>query len=135
MLNSGVLIRAWEEADFPTIQALSTAEGWPTPTERPDAALSAWRNSWPALVAVGDGSVIGFLRALSDGAVTTYVAELLVAPAWRGKGIASALLDAAHALAPGSRLDLLATGASRTFYEHLGYRSFSGFRASWEERR
>ncbi len=37
-LPSGVAIRPWAETDFPTIQTLSDAEGWPTPRTRPDEA-------------------------------------------------------------------------------------------------
>ena len=82
-LPVGVSIRSWDETDFPAIQTLAQAEGWSTPRERPGEALAAWQRSWPALVAVMDGALIGFCRALSDGGVTTYVAELLVAPGWR----------------------------------------------------
>ena len=133
-LPNGVTIRPWEDADFLAIQRLSEAEGWPTPLQRPDEALQAWRHSWPALVAIAEQRVIGFCRALSDGAVTTYVAEVLVAPAWRGQGIASALLEASQRLCPGSRLDLLALPTSQTFYEHAGFHPFAGFRLSWPER-
>lgn len=62
------------------IQHLSVAEGWTTPADRPDDALAAWRHSWPSLVALHEGTVIGYSRGLSDGAVTTYIAEVLVAP-------------------------------------------------------
>lgn len=132
-LPSGVIVRAWNDADFPAVQHLSEAEGWPTPAERPREVLDAWRRSWPTLVALHEETVIGFSRALSDGGVTTYVAELLVAPAWRRLGIASALLRATHQLCPGSRLDLLATSTSSSYYERLGFRSFRGFRWSWQE--
>jgi GNAT superfamily N-acetyltransferase len=108
-LPAGVAIRAWDEADFPTVQQLSTAENWTTPIARPDDALEAWRRSWPALVAVHEETVIGFSRSLSDGLVTTYVAEVLVASAWRRQGIAATLLEATQRLCPGSRLDLLST--------------------------
>jgi GNAT superfamily N-acetyltransferase len=132
-LPAGLAIRPWTDADFPTIQALSTAEGWTTPRDRPAAALQAWRSSWPALVAVSDETMIGFVRTVSDGAVTTYVAEVLVAPDWRGKGIASALLDATQRLCPGTRLDLLPSESSRGFYQHQRFRPFPGFRRSWGE--
>lgn len=133
-LPPGVSIRPWVEADFPAVQRLSEAEGWPTPLERPAEALAAWRRSWPALVAVAEQEVIGFCRALSDGSVTTYIAELLVAPGWQGQGVGSALLEASQRLCPGSRLDLLATETSRHFYARVGFRSFYGFRLSWQER-
>jgi 8-oxo-dGTP pyrophosphatase MutT (NUDIX family) len=125
---AGVVLRPWAEGDFPAIQALSAAEGWSTPAERPDASLASWRAAWPAFVAEADGTLVGFLRALSDGAVSTYVAELLVAPEWRGHGLGAVLLDACQALAPTTRLDLLAMPAAATFYERTGFRPFAGFR-------
>jgi GNAT superfamily N-acetyltransferase len=82
---------------------------------------------------VADGALIGLCRALSDGGVTTSVAELLVAPDWRGRGSARALLDIIQRLCPGSRLDLLATRESQGFHEHMGFRSCAGFRRGWQE--
>ncbi|HZS76643.1 MAG TPA: hypothetical protein VFA41_08505 [Ktedonobacteraceae bacterium] len=35
-LPSGINIRAWSEGDFPAIQRISEALGWPSPTMRPD---------------------------------------------------------------------------------------------------
>jgi len=133
-LPPSVRVRAWQEEDFSAVQRLSETEGWPTPLERPAAALQAWRRSWPALVVVTDEGVIGFIRAVSDGTITTYIAELLVAPHWRPHGIASALVELSQALCPSSRLDLLATEGSRRFYTRAGFRAFAGFRLSWQER-
>jgi 8-oxo-dGTP pyrophosphatase MutT (NUDIX family)/GNAT superfamily N-acetyltransferase len=125
---AGAVLRPWAEGDFPAIQSLSAAEGWTTPTARPEASLASWRAAWPALVAVADGAVVGFLRAVSDGAVSTYVGEVIVAPAWRGRGLGAALLEAYHALAPTTRLDLLAIPEAAAFYEHIGFQPFAGFR-------
>ncbi len=131
--SEGIGIRTWREADFLAIQTLSAAEGWNTPVERSEEMLEAWRRSTPALVAVERDAVIGFLRALGDGVVTIYVAELLVAPQHRGRGIASSLLRACQDAYPGTRLDLLATPDSRGYYERLGFRPWYGFRRSWDE--
>ena len=84
-LPAGISIRAWTEANFSAIQKLSSAEGWTSPRQRPDGALVSWRHSWPALVATDGTRVAGFVRALTDGEVTTYVAELLVDPQYRGR--------------------------------------------------
>jgi predicted N-acetyltransferase YhbS len=126
-----VEIRAWAEADFPAIQRLSSAAGWPTPAARPAEALASWRSSHPTLVAAAGGEVVGFVRALTDGEVTMYIAELLVAPAWRGRGLGRALLDACHRLFPHTRLDLLSTDSADRFYEASGFRRFQGFRKSY----
>jgi len=131
VLPAGAQIRAWADADFPDIQRLSSAEGWPTPMARPDQALESWRNAWPTLVAVADGALVGFVRALTDGEVTMYIAELLVVPGWRGRGLGLALLDACHLLHPHTRLDLLSTESADRFYEANGFRRFQGFRKSY----
>jgi GNAT superfamily N-acetyltransferase len=131
VLPAGITIRAWAEADFPSIQRLSSAEGWPTPTTRPPEALISWHNAWPALVILHDDDLVGFVRALTDGQVTMYIAELLVAPEWRGRGLGRALLDACHLLFPRTRLDLLSTAAANQFYEANGFRRFQGFRKSY----
>ncbi len=89
MMQTGITIRPYHTDDFPVIQKLSDAEGWPTPGSRPTDAHRAWRHSYPALVAVHHDQVIGFLRAITDGAVTTYIAELLVVKAWRGQRVSS----------------------------------------------
>jgi GNAT superfamily N-acetyltransferase len=131
LLPPGVAIRPWAETDFPAIQALSDAEGWPTPRARPEAALDAWRRSWPALVATTDTGVIAFVRALTDEEVTLFVPELLVAPAWQGKGLGGCLLDVCHGLYPHVRIELLATEPSASFYAAHGFRPFRGYRKSY----
>lgn len=131
MPPADVTIRAWTDADFASIQRLSNVEGWPTSENRSDDALVAWRQSWPALVATDGETVIGFLRALTDGRVTTYIAELLVEPQWRRMGIGRALVETCHNLCPSTRLDLLTTGSGNRFYEAAGFRRFGGYRKSY----
>jgi len=133
-LPPGVTVRGWTESDFAAIQRLSSAEGWPTSQDRATEAMAAWRKSWPALVATHGEDVVGFLRALTDGAVTTYVCEVLVVPAWRGRGIGRALIEACHHLCPSTRLDLLSGGTADggfRLYEANGFRCFQGFRKSY----
>jgi predicted N-acetyltransferase YhbS len=132
VLPPGITIRAWAEADFAAVERLSDAEGWPTPRSQPAEALAAWRRSWPALVAADGGEVIGFLRAVTDGAVTTYVAEILVAPERRRQGIGAALIETCHVLCPSTRLDLLSTADAGGFYAASGFRPFPGFRKSYQ---
>jgi GNAT superfamily N-acetyltransferase len=129
---SGISLRAWTEADFPAIQRLSSLEGWPTPASRPEEALTAWRHSWPALMAVDDEAVIGFVRAITDGEITLFVAELLVDAPYRGQGIGRLLLDACHRLFPHTRIELFSTETSASFYAYHGFRPVgAGFRKSY----
>jgi hypothetical protein len=62
-IPAGLAICSWAEADFPAIQRLSSAAGWPTPTARPEAALISWCNAWPALVAICGGEMDRFYEA------------------------------------------------------------------------
>ncbi|HLZ64007.1 MAG TPA: GNAT family N-acetyltransferase [Ktedonosporobacter sp.] len=131
-LPANISIRPWTEEDFPAIQRLSSAEGWPTPEQRPDEALIAWRNSWPTLVAVEGESVVGFVRSFTDGEITLYVPELLVDAHYRGRGIGRLLLDTCHYLYPHTRIDILSTEASLSFYESYGFRLIgAGVRKSY----
>ena len=129
-LPPGVIIRPWGEADFPATQTLVIAEGWRTLEQRPAAGLKAWQNSWPTLVAASNGEVIGILRAITDYEVTTYIAEILVDPQWRGRGIGKLLLEVCHRLVPETRFDLLSLERSVGFYSANGFREFRGFRKS-----
>ncbi|MEW6545523.1 MAG: GNAT family N-acetyltransferase [Bacillota bacterium] len=128
--SAGITIRAWREEDFPAIQEISSGEGWLTPKVRPSEAFLAWERSYPALVAVHEGEVIGFLRALTDGEVTTYVAELAVVPRFRRQGIGRALIEACHRLCPHTRLDVLLIGSADAFYEATGFHPCRGYRKS-----
>lgn len=127
-LPQNIIVRAWREEDFQSIQDLSAAEGWPTPSDRPEESFTSWQHAWPALVALHGDEPVGFLRAISDGAVTTYLCEMLVDPFWRGKGLGEALLAICHNIYPTTRIDLISGDEARGFYERLGCREFAGFR-------
>ncbi len=131
-LPPGLTMRAWAETDFAAIQRLSASEGWSTPALRPQAAFAAWQHAWPALVVTTPTEVIGFVRALTDGHVTLYIAELLVEHAWRGHGIGTALVEACHHLYPATHVDLLSTEGADTFYAAHGFRHYPGFRKSYQ---
>ena len=131
-LPSGISIRLWSEADFPAIQRLSQALGWSSPTLRPADSLLAWQQSRPALVATEGERVVAFVRGLTDGAISMYIAEIGVEARLRSRGIGRALLDACHVLYPTARLDLLATEEARAFYQACGFRVLhEGMRKSY----
>ena len=122
IIPPGITLRCWTETDFLAIAHLSIPEGWMTPLHRPNEALTAWQHSWPTLVVTENEYVIGFVRGLTDGEVTTFIAELLVAPEQRGKGLGRLLLDACHLLYPHTRLDLISEETAVSFYQALGFR-------------
>lgn len=120
-MPEGIQFRVWQEPDFPAVQRLAALEGWPTFTNRPEESLTAWRHSWPALVVIEEERMIGFVRGMTDGEITTYVAELLIDARYREKGLGRLLLQACHALNPHTRLDLISTEMAIPFYRREGF--------------
>jgi predicted N-acetyltransferase YhbS len=121
-------IRRYEERDFPFIHELNKAEGWSNLAEKLTDAKEAWNRSNAAFVAEREGKLTGCLRGLTDGHITLYVAELLVHPDWRGMGLGKELMSHVHSMYPKTRIELLASRTSRSYYEMQGYRPFYGFR-------
>lgn len=130
-LPQGILIRHFIETDFPLIKKLYEQEEWMTFINRADEALEAWKNSTIAFVAVDGDTVIGLVRALTDGKITTYIAEIIVDINYRGNGIGKALLDICHGLYPHTRFDLLSTEGADEFYKSNKFRMVTGFRKSY----
>lgn len=128
-----IVIRAYEESDFAGIHKLNEQEGWSNLVAKQQQTQAAWQGSNLAVVAEQDGQLVGCLRALTDGAVTLYVCELLIEKSMRGSGIGERLLDHVHSLYPETRMELLASSTSRTYYEAKRFRAFYGFRKTFEE--
>lgn len=92
-------IQAWSPHYFDAMRTLSSAEGWTTPELRPKETLAAWENSWPTLIAVDtDGKLVGFLRAITDTRITTYLCEVLVSREFRRIGLGKLLIDVCQGL-------------------------------------
>ena len=131
-IPAGFQLRAWQDTDFPVIQRLTAQQGWTTPTSRPEESLLAWQHSWPALTVTEGEQVIGFVRTLTDGEVTTFIADLLVDPRYRRRGLGHLLLEACHALYPHTRLDLISEEEAVPFYRREGFRDIgAGMRKSF----
>ena len=130
-LSKEILIRQFVETDFPLIQMLYEKEGWMTFIKRKEESLKAWKSSSISLVAVDGEEIVGLVRALTDGEITTYIAEIIIDINYRGQGIGAALLNECHNLYPNTRLDLLSTEGADEFYERNDFRKITGFRKSY----
>ena len=128
-----LVIRPYREGDFPAIHALNKQEQWSNLVAKEQDTKQAWTNSTVAVVAEMDGQVIGCLRGLTDGFISLYICEVLVSENHRKSGVGKKLMRHVHSLYPKTRMELLASSTSRSFYEAQGYRPFYGFRKTIEE--
>jgi GNAT superfamily N-acetyltransferase len=65
----------------------------PVANPREDVAAQV-RSAWRVVGAYarGDGAMVGFARAVSDGVALAYLADVFVLPAHRGQGLGRALV-------------------------------------------
>jgi predicted N-acetyltransferase YhbS len=127
-------IRQYQETDFKRIQGLNREEGWINLVEKNEDTKQAWENSTISFVVEAeDNGVVGYIRGLTDTRITLYICELLIDKNYRALGIGKRLIQHIHSLYPHTRIELLASSTSHTFYEGQGYRSFYGFRKTIEE--
>ena len=82
-------IRDVRPSEIEAARHLLEASGWTHRVSDPEEFHELVSRSQHALVAVEDGEVIGFLRALSDG-----MAKVVVAENHRRKGVGRALVNA-----------------------------------------
>lgn len=126
--------------DAETFQHFRRFTDWGVPT-RSSAAL-ALRNSCLTLVARRDQSVVGITRMVGDGVLNAYVQDMIVDPAFRGRGVGRALIAyITHHFAnrphtDGLHIGLMSAHGMDGFYTACGFRARpnagegAGFQAS-----
>ncbi|QTN01473.1 GNAT family N-acetyltransferase [Sediminibacillus dalangtanensis] len=127
------VFRTYESEDFDQIQNLNKKEGWNNLVANWETTKRAWEQSSIAYVLEDRGKVVGYVRGLTDSAVTLYICELLIAKPYRGTGLGKKIIDQVFHFYPETRMEMLATSSSKKFYEKSGFRPFYGFRKTIEE--
>src|SRR5262249_54154288 len=109
-------------ADLDVIHALLTETYWSPGIPR-ETVARAWANSVCALARDDAGALIAFGRAVSDRATFAWVADVMVLPAHRGKGLGRAIVAAlqAHPDLQNLRRWVLGTRDAHGVYAPLGF--------------
>ncbi|KQW37629.1 GNAT family N-acetyltransferase [Rhizobacter sp. Root404] len=115
-------IRAIHPAEIEAARLLLQASNWGQRVADPQTFAALVGRSQIALVAVEGDVVIGFLRALTDGIFNGYISMVVVDERRRGRGVGTALVQAAM----GTKAEMtwvLRAGRDgvSAFYEKLGF--------------
>lgn len=131
--KKSVMIRPYTEEDFKDIHRFNTDEGWTNLVEKKEDTKAAWNHSNVAFIVETDDEVVGCIRGLTDGFISLYVCEVMIHKEYRGINIGNELLKYVHSIYPKTRMELLASHTSKTFYDAQEFRAFYGFRKTYEE--
>ena len=101
--------------------------GWPNPPA-PTTHYRILANSAAIVLArIADGTVVGFITAVSDGISCAYIPHLEVLPAYQGRGIGTELVRRMLAkLRHLYMIDLVCDPSVQPFYERLGMHPLVG---------
>ena len=123
-MNGGVTIREGMEAmDFSAVREWLAKSYWTQGIAR-EVIERASQNSALVIGAfAGDGSQAGFMRVVSDKTRFAYLCDVIVDEAWRGRGVARAMVRHAldHPELATVRTWTLATRDAHGVYEPLGF--------------
>lgn len=88
----------------------------------PDIHKKAFENSHTAVFVYGDGQLIGFGRAISDGAYQAAVYDVAVIPEFQGQGIGRSIMTNIETRLSHCNIILYASPGKEDFYRKLGWR-------------
>lgn len=95
-------------------------EGWPSPPD-PDRRLAVLMGSSHVVLAYDGDRLVGFVTAVSDGALAAFIPLLEVLPGHRGRGIGSELVRRMlDALEGHYAIDVVCDDDLVPFYERFG---------------
>lgn len=101
--------------------------GWSSPS--PEKVTYALARSLEVVTERSEsGELIGLARAVGDG-MYVLIVDVVVAPAWQGKGVGRRLMErmvASYSVDHGNHVALFAAPDVAPFYEALGFRADEG---------
>ena len=103
-------------------------EGWPDqPSSQTHFRVLEGSDHTILALDIDTGRVIGFVTAISDGALSAYIPLLEVLPSYRGRGIGTELARRMIEKLQGLyMIDVVCDEAVRPFYERMGFTPRTG---------
>jgi ribosomal protein S18 acetylase RimI-like enzyme len=115
-------VRPVAQAEVEAARRLLADNGWGARVSEPAVFAELLARSQITLVAVENGQVLGFLRALTDGLFNGYISMVVVAAEHRGRGVGTALVrEAIGANAQMTWVLRAGRDGVSAFYEKLGF--------------
>jgi GNAT superfamily N-acetyltransferase len=119
------IFRPLEPQDYDQVRQLLVDTGWHQRVQDPDRFGRMLRGANRTIVAIEDTHVVGFARALFDGASNGYISTVAVAADRQGQGVGRELVK--HLMdvdQPANITWVLRAGRGSTgFWEKMGFRA------------
>ena len=93
------------------------------PAHKPTTFWEAIQSVWTVeslLVVEENQKILGFARYLTDEVMTTFLAEIIIDKAYRGKGLGRRLIAEIHQKHPLTRIELISEADG--FYQTVGFK-------------
>ncbi len=118
--DSFAIIDEAERFDVPAIIALAQTTYWAS--HRSEAEIAESLTHSICLALTHEGVTIGFVRAITDHSVNSYICDFVISDAFRGRGLGTWLLEVLAAHPAMVRTNkLLITRDAMAFYERHGF--------------
>jgi GNAT superfamily N-acetyltransferase len=122
-------VRREESPPLDVVLRLYKSAGWWEGEDRDEVLEDIVRGAACFAAAYAGGEMIGMGRVLSDGVSDAYIQDLVVDPAWRKRGVGSAIVVFLRNWCVGRGfgwIGLVAMPGTVPFYEHLGFEPLPG---------
>ena len=116
-------LRSVKPEDYEAVRRFLSEAGWKQRVSDPERFRRMMAKTERAVVACADSRVVGFARALCDGASNGYISMVAVAADWRGQGIGRKLVEYLMGDARNITWVLRAGRGSEGFWEKMGFKS------------
>jgi N-acetylglutamate synthase-like GNAT family acetyltransferase len=130
-----IVYREGHDVDLEQLTALFTSVGWQARVADRARLRQQLVGAMFVVSAWDENVLVGFARAISDGATNAYISTVAVSPAYQGKGIGHELIHRLTSKRQGILFVLHARPEVQPFYLKCGFEQAGtccGFRASFK---